>query len=185
MRKITTIIACVLCLAVAFSLDAAPKKKVTKKKAKSTNLVKTTPQAPKEIPEDTRATGTTKSIEELIIPAVGKEGAYQQIHQLVKNQDFVERAGIGAMVEKLNGLSGSAYKFNQNGTDFYLLKFSNYLIDPTTEDVILYVPGDDNIIRCRCKNSENMEILNKEKDFEITDAEVQKFYDSTYNMQGY
>ena len=178
MRKITTIIICALALAVSFSIEAAPKKKVTKKKAKVTNVT-TKNTAPKaELPT------CTKSIEELIIPVVGKEGAYQQIQQLVKNQDFVERAGIGALVEKLNGMSGSAYKFNHNGTDFYLLKFSNYMIDPTTEDVILYVPGDDNIIRCRCKNSENMEILNKEKDFDITAEDVQKFYDSTYTMQG-
>jgi len=185
MRKITTIITCLLCLSVAFSLEAAPKKKVTKKKAKTTNVAKKPAKEQKQMREDCRQEGSTKSIEELIIPAVGKEGAYQQIHQLVKNQDFVTRAGIGTLVEKINGLSGSAYKFNHNGTDFYMLKFSNYLIDPTTEDVILYVPGDDNMIRCRCKNSENMEILNKEKDFEITDVEVQKFYDSTYNMQGY
>ena len=33
MKKIATILVCMLALAVTFSLDAAPKKKVTKKKA--------------------------------------------------------------------------------------------------------------------------------------------------------
>jgi len=171
MKKIATIVICVLTMAVAFSMNAEPKKKVTKK-AKVTKVAKAKQAAPV----------VTKSIDELIGDAVGREGAYHQIHQLVKNQDFVNRAGIGDLVAKIKGLSGSAYKFNQNGTDFYMVKFSNYLVDATTESVILYVPGDDNIIRCQCKNSENMEIISKEKDFEITAEEVQKFYDSTFTM---
>ena len=80
----------------------------------------------------------------------------------------------------IGGLSGSAYKFNHNGTDFYMVKFSNYSVDEYNEDVILYVPSDDNIIRCRCKNSRNMEILSKEKEFDITDTDIQKYYDSTF-----
>ena len=174
MKKILTICVCALSLLVALNIDAAPKKKVVKKKAKTTTVSQPAVAAPV----------STKSIDELISAAVGKEGAYRQINQLVANKDFVNRAQIDHLVANMNGLAGSAYQFNHNGVKFYLLKFSNYLVDASVEDVILYVPSQDNIIRCRCKNSENMEILEQEKDFEVTAAEVQKFYDSTFNMQG-
>ena len=174
MKKILTICVCALSLLVALNIDAAPKKKVVKKKAKTTTVSQPAVAAPV----------STKSIDELISAAVGKEGAYRQINQLVANKDFVNRAQIDHLVANMNGLAGSAYQFNHNGVKFYLLKFSNYLVDASIEDVILYVPSQDNIIRCRCKNSENMEILGQEKDFEVTAAEVQKFYDSTFNMQG-
>ena len=174
MKKILTICVCALSLLVALNIDAAPKKKVVKKKAKTTTVSQPAVAAPV----------STKSIDELISAAVGKEGAYRQINQLVANKDFVNRAQIDHLVANMNGLAGSAYQFNHNGVKFYLLKFSNYFVDASVEDVILYVPSQDNIIRCRCKNSENMEILGQEKDFEVTAAEVQKFYDSTFNMQG-
>ena len=174
MKKVLTIITCLLTLLVAFNVDAAPKKKVVKKKAKTTAVSQPVAAAP----------ASTKSIDELISAAVGREGAYRQINQLVANKDFVNRAQIGHLVANMNGLAGSAYQFNHNGVKFYLLKLSNYLVDASVEDVILYVPSEDNIIRCRCKNSENMEILGQEKDFAITATEVQKFYDSTFNMQG-
>lgn len=185
MKKITTILVCMLACAVMFSLDAAPKKKVTKKKAKTTQVNKSRPGL--EMPTDRGADAAVaksysndKSIEELIAAAVGKEGTKQPIRNLLANDDFVQRSGVAPLMEQMGGLSGSAYKFNHNGTDFYMVKFSNVYIDPYNEDVILYVPSTDNIIRCRCQNSTNMEILNKEKDFDIEAFDVQKYYDSTF-----
>ena len=185
MKKITTILVCMLALAVTFSLDAAPKKKVTKKKASTTKVAKQRPGL--EMPTDRGADAavasgysSNKSIDELIGAAVGREGEKQPIRNLLANKDFVERAGIAPLMNPIGGLSGSAYKFNHNGTDFYMVKFSNYSVDEYNEDVILYVPSDDNIIRCRCKNSRNMEILSKEKEFDITDTDIQKYYDSTF-----
>ena len=187
MKKITTILVCMLALAVAFSLDAAPKKKVTKKKASTTKVTKSKARPGLEMPTDRGADAAVasgysnnKSIAELIDAAVGREGEKQPIRNLLANNDFVERSGIAPLMNPIGGLSGSAYKFNHNGTDFYMVKFSNYSVDEYNEDVILYVPSDDNIIRCRCKNSRNMQILNKEKDFDITDTDIQKYYDSTF-----
>ena len=186
MKKIATILICALVMSTALSLEAAPKKKVVKKRAKTTAIA---PTKKLEMPTDRAADAAvataysnTRSISELLEDAVGKEGTKQPIRNLLANADFVERSGVKPLMSNFDGLSGSVYKFNQKGVDFYMIKFSNYLMDPTTEDVILYVPSDDNIIRCRCKNSENMEILNAEKDFDITAAEVQKFYDSTFTM---
>jgi hypothetical protein len=185
MKKITTILVCALALMVAFSLNAAPKKKVTKKKAKTTKVVKSRPGL--EMPTDRGADAAVassysndKSIEELIAAAVGKEGTKQPIRNLIANDFFVQRSGIAPLMEQIGGLSGSAYKFNHNGTDFYMVKFSNVFIDPYREDVILFVPSTNNIIRCRCMNSENMEILSKEKDFDIEASDVQQYYDSTF-----
>ena len=186
MKKITTILVCMLALAVAFSVDAAPKKKVTKKKA-STTKVTTKKRPGLEMPTDRAADAAVsssysnnKSIAELIAAAVGKEGSKQPIRNLLANDDFVARAGVAYLKEQIGGVSGSAYKFNHNGTDFYMVKLSNVFVDQYQEDVILYVPSTDNIIRCRCMNSENMEILSKEKDFDIEASDVQKYYDSTF-----
>lgn len=187
MKKITTIIICVFAIAVTFSLDAAPKKKVTKKKAQVSKVNKARPGL--ELPSDRGADAAVmsgysnnRSIAELIEAAVGKEGTKQPIRNLLANDDFVVRSGIAPMMEQIGGLSGSAYKFTHNGVNFYMVKFSNVYVDPYQEDVILYVPGDDNMIRCRCMNSENMEILSKEKDFNITADEIQKLYNSTFVM---
>lgn len=186
MRKITTIIACLLACAVMFSLDAAPKKKVTKKKA-ATSKVASKKGSALELPTDrgadaavAKSYSNNKSIEELIAAAVGQEGKKQPLRNLLANDLFVQRSQIAPLMEKMGGLSGSAYKFTHNGTDFYMVKFSNVYVDPIQEEVILYVPSTDNIIRCRCRNSENMEILSKEKDFDIEAADVQKYYDSTF-----
>lgn len=186
MKKITTILICALVMGTALSLDAAPKKKVVKKRAKTTAVA---PAKKLEMPTDRAADAavknaytTNRSIDELLADAVGKEGTKQPIRNLLANPDFVERAGVKPLMEKFDGLSGSVYKFNHNGTEFYLVKFSNYLVDPTIEDVIVYVPCTDNMLRCRCKNSENMEILNAEQDFDITAQDIQKFYDSTFTM---
>ncbi len=150
MKKIATILVCMLALAVTFSLDAAPKKKVTKKKASTTKVAKQRPGL--EMPTDRGADAavasgysSNKSIDELIGAAVGREGEKQPIRNLLANKDFVERAGIAPLMNPIGGLSGSAYKFNHNGTDFYMVKFSNYSVDEYNEDVILYVPSDDNI----------------------------------------
>lgn len=185
MKKITTIIVCMLACAVVFSLDAAPKKKVTKKKASTAKVSKGRPGL--EMPTDRGADAAVsssysnnKSIDQLIAAAVGKEGTKQPIRNLLANDNFVQRSGVAPLMEQIGGLSGSAYKFNHNGTDFYMVKFSNVYVDPYNEDVILYVPDTDNIVRCRCKNSENMEILSKEKDFDIEASDVQKYYDSTF-----
>ena len=185
MKKITTILVCMLALAVTFSLDAATKKKVTKKKASTTKVAKARPGL--EMPTDRGADAAVassysneKSIEELIAAAVGKEGTKQPIRNLVANEFFVNRAEIAPLLEQIGGLSGSAYKFNHNGTDFYMVKLSNVYVDPIQEEVILYVPSNNNIIHCRCRNSENMEILSKEKDFDIEASDVQKYYDSTF-----
>lgn len=185
MKKITTILVCMLALAVTFSLDAATKKKVTKKKTSTTKVAKARPGL--EMPTDRGADAAVassysneKSIEELIAAAVGKEGTKQPIRNLVANEFFVNRAEIAPLLEQIGGLSGSAYKFNHNGTDFYMVKLSNVYVDPIQEEVILYVPSSNNIIRCRCRNSENMEILSKEKDFDIEASDVQKYYDSTF-----
>ena len=185
MKKITTILVCMLALAVTFSLDATTKKKVTKKKASTTKVTKARPGL--EMPTDRGADAAVassysneKSIEELIAAAVGKEGTKQPIRNLVANEFFVNRAEIAPLLEQIGGLSGSAYKFNHNGTDFYMVKLSNVYVDPIQEEVILYVPSSNNIIRCRCRNSENMEILSKEKDFDIEASDVQKYYDSTF-----
>lgn len=187
MKKITTILVCMLALAVAFSLDAAPKKKVTKKKTATTKVTNNKKRPGLEMPTDKGADAAVstsysnnKSIAELIEAAVGKEGTKQPIRNLLANSDFVTRSGVAPLMEQMNGLSGSAYKFTHNGTDFYMVKFSNMLVDEYTEDVILYVPSTDNIIRCRCKNSRNMEILSKEKDFDIEATDIQKCYDSTF-----
>jgi len=104
----------------------------------------------------------------------------EPIRNLLANEDFVRRADVAPLMKEFSGLSGSAYKFTHNGTDFYMLKLSNVFVDPKIEDVILYVPSTDNIIHCRCKNSCDMEILSKEKDFEIEAADIQKYYDSTF-----
>ena len=185
MKKITTILVCMLALAVTFSLDATTKKKVTKKKASTTKVTKARPGL--EMPTDRGADAAVassysneKSIEELIAAAVGKEGTKQPIRNLVANEFFVNRAEIAPLLEQIGGLSGSAYKFNHNGTDFYMVKLSNVYVDPIQEEVILYVPSSNNIIRCRCRHSENMEILSKEKDFDIEASDVQKYYDSTF-----
>ena len=185
MKKITTILVCMLALAVTFSLDAATKKKVTKKKASTTKVTKARPGL--EMPTDrgadaavAKSYSNNKSIEELIAAAVGQEGKKQPLRNLLANDLFVQRSQIAPLMENMGGLSGSAYKFTHNGTDFYMVKFSNVYVDPIQEEVILYVPSTDNIIRCRCRNSENMEILSKEKDFDIEAADVQKYYDSTF-----
>ena len=122
MKKITTILVCMLALAVTFSLDAATKKKVTKKKASTTKVTKARPGL--EMPTDRGADAAVassysneKSIEELIAAAVGKEGTKQPIRNLVANEFFVNRAEIAPLLEQIGGLSGSAYKFNHNGTD--------------------------------------------------------------------
>jgi hypothetical protein len=187
MKKIATIAVCMLALAVTFSLNAAPKKKVTKKKATTTKVTKARPGL--EMPTDRGADAAVassysneKTIEELIVAAVGKEGTKQPIRNLLANDFFVKRSGIAPLMEQMGGLSGSAYEFEHNGTKFYMIKFSNVFIDPYREDVILFVPDSNNIIRCRCVNSENMEILEKEKDFDIEASDVQKYYDSTFVM---
>ncbi len=137
MKKIATILVCMLALAVTFSLDAAPKKKVTKKKASTTKVAKQRPGL--EMPTDRGADAavasgysSNKSIDELIGAAVGREGEKQPIRNLLANKDFVERAGIAPLMNPIGGLSGSAYKFNHNGTDFYMVKFSNYSVDEYT-----------------------------------------------------
>ena len=186
MKKITTILVCMLALAVAFSADAATKKKVTKKKATTTNVSQNKKRPGLEMPTDRGADAAVsssysngKSFDELLSAAVGKEGLKQPIRNLLANDEFVRRAEVAPLMTDFSGLAGSAYKFSHNGTDFYMLKLSNVFVDPTIEDVILYVPGTDNIVRCRCKDGRNMEILSKEKDFDIEAADVQKYYDST------
>ncbi len=184
MKKIASILVCMLVLSMAFSLDAAPKKKVTKKKASTTKVTTNKKPADKDAVAADAAVKSSysndKSIDELLAAAVGKEGTKQPIRNLLANDEFVQRAGVAPLMEKMNGLSGSAYKFNHNGTDFYMLKLSNAYVDPDQEDIILYVPSTDNIIRCHCKKSRNMEILNKEKDFDIEASDVRQYYDSTF-----
>ena len=96
MKKIATIAVCMLALAVTFSLNAAPKKKVTKKKATTTKVTKARPGL--EMPTDRGADAAVassysneKTIEELIVAAVGKEGTKQPIRNLLAN-DFFENA---------------------------------------------------------------------------------------------